>query len=395
MSRLKRSLLRKKRKSESWFKYIMSVLHLWLGLLSSMVVFFACITGSIYAFKQQIEDVIHSEYVWINQIDQQQIKPELALSNFEDKYGSATGLKIFGQGNKSIEITSFSRNNSGVTAYYHPITGDFIGTKSTATRAFFAFILDFHRFLLAGDVGKVINGIAILIFVFMLLSGFIIWLPKKIKQLKDHLLIRFKARFYRINYDLHRVLGFYSLVLLMFIALTGLYVSFHWMKNLMIMSLGGESIVISETNMALKEELSESFKSVLNNLNKEKQKSDDTEWNLNEIIHNSDSIFPLEGVLSIQLPNDQIRSINVDHLNNDNALKFYVPDRIEFTLSGKVRGVERFNELPLHEQFKTIAKPLHTGEIMGLPSIIIYFIVSLIGSSLPITGFIIWWKKAT
>src|SRR5690606_39505133 len=51
-----------------------------------------------------------------------------------------------------------------------------------------------------------------------------------------------------------------------------------------------------------------------------------------------------------------------------------------------------FADKPLHKQFVEISKPLHTGEIMGLPSAILYFIVALIGCMLPITGFIIWWK---
>ncbi|RAV99505.1 PepSY domain-containing protein [Pseudochryseolinea flava] len=70
-----------------------------------------------------------------------------------------------------------------------------------------------------------------------------------------------------------------------------------------------------------------------------------------------------------------------------------MPNTLAFSESGAVREVTRFDNLPLHEQFKRVAKPLHTGEIMGFASILVYFIVSLIAASLPITGFLIWWKK--
>lgn len=53
---------------------------------------------------------------------------------------------------------------------------------------------------------------------------------------------------------------------------------------------------------------------------------------------------------------------------------------------GKVIKELRYAALPLHKQFMTVAKPLHTGEIMGLGSIIVYFIVTLIGASLKLSN---------
>jgi len=36
---------------------------------------------------------------------------------------------------------------------------------------------------------------------------------------------------------------------------------------------------------------------------------------------------------------------------------------------------------------------IHVGAILGLPTKIIAFIVSLICASLPVTGFMIWWGR--
>jgi len=36
---------------------------------------------------------------------------------------------------------------------------------------------------------------------------------------------------------------------------------------------------------------------------------------------------------------------------------------------------------------------IHVGSILGLPGRILVFLVSLVVASLPITGYIIWWKK--
>ncbi|QXP71444.1 PepSY domain-containing protein [Polaribacter sp. R2A056_3_33] len=387
-------LLHKRRKKESLFKYIMSVLHLWLGLLSSVIIFIVCLSGSIYAFKTQIENLIDSDVVYIkSNNNSSKIAIDTILNNFENQFGGATNITVFKENNKSILVSSFSNNNIGVSAYYNPISGELLGTKNQNLIAFFDFILEVHRFLLAGDVGKFINGVAVLMFIFLLFSGFIIWLPKKINQLKKSLKIKLDAKFYRVNYDLHRVLGFYSILLLFFISITGLYVSFHWVKNVVIIGLGGDSIVISDTNIALKASLSSSFNVLFDDLSTKentviKQKSD-----LQTLLIKTDSVLKYNGTKVIQLANENTKSININKMNTDNLLHFYVPDKIEFSIDGKVRKQELFTNLPLHEQFKLIAKPLHTGEIMGLPSIIIYFLISLVGCSLPITGFIIWFKK--
>ena len=387
-------LLRKRRKKESLFKYIMSVLHLWLGLLSSVIIFIVCLSGSIYAFKTQIENLIDSDVVYIkSDNNSSKIAIDTILNNFENQFGGATNITVFKENNKSILVSSFSKNNIGVSAYYNPISGELLGTKNQNSIAFFDFILEVHRFLLAGDVGKFINGVAVLMFIFLLFSGFIIWLPKRINQLKKSLKIKLDAKFYRVNYDLHRVLGFYSILLLFFISVTGLYVSFHWVKNVVIVGLGGDSIVISDTNIALKASLSSSFNVLFDDLSTKentviKQKSD-----LQTLLIKTDSVLKYNGTKVIQLANENTKSININKMNTDNLLHFYVPDKIEFSIDGKVRKQELFTNLPLHEQFKLIAKPLHTGEIMGLPSIIIYFLISLVGCSLPITGFIIWFKK--
>ena len=205
---VKRSLLRKKRRKESWFKYLMSVSHLWLGLLSCVVVFIVCLSGSIYAFRQQIENFVNHDGAYIAPKTVPRIDIDQLLEKFENDHGPATSITVFSAPDRSVIISSFSRSDQGVAAYYDPYTGNELSTQNKACTAFFDFVLDLHRFLLMGKSGKLINGIAILIFVFMLLSGFVLWMPKKLKLLKKSLSVRWSARFYRLNYDLHSVLGF-------------------------------------------------------------------------------------------------------------------------------------------------------------------------------------------
>lgn len=373
----------------------MSVSHLWLGLLSSIIVFTACLSGSIYAFKNQISSLVDHHHVFVDTQNHKKANLDKIVADFNQHYGGATSVQLFSKPYRSVIVTSFSKASSGVTAYYHPQTGELLGLQNERCRHFFELILDLHRFLLLGETGKLINGIAILIFVFMLFSGLILWFPKKLKHLKQKLTIKWRARFYCFTYDLHSVLGFYAMLLLLFMSITGLYVSFHWVKNMVIVGLGGNSIVISKDNAALKQDLSNAFDDLLLNLETETNKEDLGFLSFQSLLKEAETTFPFSGNTILTLPNEFTKNTKITKLSNNNILGFYIPNTLEFTSSGQILKTVSFHELPLHEQFKAIAKPLHTGEIMGLPSIIAYFIVSLIGCSLPVTGFLMWWKRAS
>lgn len=385
-----RKLLRKKRISESWFKYIMSVSHLWLGLFSSLVLILVCITGSIYAFRQPLEDAFNDELLYVDDAGSK-ASLDTIRSDFEKRFDQAKQMQIHANPHRSIWITSSVKEDTGNSAYYNPYSGQMLGTSNKTITSFLNIVLGLHRFLLADEGGKLVVGCSVLVFLYMLLSGFVLWLPRKLKNLRDGFCIRFNARFYRLNYDLHKVLGFYSLVFLFFIALTGLYVSFHWMKNVIVVSLGGNSIVISDENAALNNELAGSFTELFSKLQLEQQ-VELVQVSVDTLVITSDSIFAVAGLCSINLPTETLNAYRVTKWHSS-SWGLIVPEVIEFSAHGKIRAITTFSSLTLHEQFQSIAKSLHTGEVFGLTGIIFYAIVSLAGSSLPVTGFIIWIKK--
>jgi uncharacterized iron-regulated membrane protein len=69
-------------------------------------------------------------------------------------------------------------------------------------------------FLLKQSWGTYVVGIPVLIFVFMLISGIILWWPKNKAARKQRFSFKWKnvKNWKRKNYDLHNVLGFYASV---------------------------------------------------------------------------------------------------------------------------------------------------------------------------------------
>ena len=62
-------------------------------------------------------------------------------------------------------------------------------------------------------------------------------------------------------------------------------------------------------------------------------------------------------------------------------------------LTGKVKKKEVFRDKPFNERISGSIKALHTGNVYGTFTKILYFIACLIATSLPITGTLIWWNK--
>ncbi|MGN7708083.1 PepSY-associated TM helix domain-containing protein [Chryseobacterium sp. 22543] len=390
---LLKSLYRKRRKNESVTKYLMWIIHLWLGLLSSSIVFIMCLTGCLYAFKNQITDFSNRDKVYISPGSGKAMNLDLIQVELLKHSKELTSLMIPDDKGKSY-VVGYRENNLDKSTYYNQYTGEVLGQPNVDSSRFFEVVLDLHRNLMMGNVGRQIIGASVLMFCILLISGFILWLPKKLKFLKQGLTVMFKAKFQRVNYDLHNTLGFYTFLMLFFIAVTGLYVTYPWVKNTLIISLGGSSIDnISKEKDSGDDAFGGLLEDMLQKQDEKKNLKDATSASVDNILKLADRHLPYNAVTSIELPNKENPRYVVIKTNRENFLGMMFPDEVTFDKTGVFKTKELFSDKPLNKQFTSLAKPLHTGEIMGLPSIILYFIVSLIGCSLPVTGFMIWWHR--
>src|SRR5690606_36620507 len=99
-------------------------------------------------------------------------------------------------------------------------------------------------------------------------------------------------------------------------------------------------------------------------------------------LHDALPIFPSnpEGVYTISK-------------TNPNGMVPVAADNLVLDRNGALLSKNLFSDKPFNEQVAGLIKPLHTGEIFGLYSKILYFLVCLFATSLPVTGTIIWINK--
>ena len=86
-------------------------------------------------------------------------------------------------------------------------------------------LIDLHDNLLSGSTGRAINGAGAIAVLLMCLTGAVIWWPG-IARWRENLVLHRGVGWRRFTWQLHGVFGFWSVVFLIVLALSGMYLCF-------------------------------------------------------------------------------------------------------------------------------------------------------------------------
>lgn len=407
-------------KKKFTFRKLFNDIHLWLGIASGLVLFIVCLSGTVYTFHTEIDEALNApKYTVAAAANMQPLSPDVLKAQLEKELkGKVTSIEIpaakdkpyrfgvakaeggKGEGKRAEAAAGPDKESKGkeggkpkegkgggrgTTYLVNPYTGQVQGTTESATSEFFSTVMKLHRFLLVEtenpeevNIGKMIVGGSTIIFIFLIISGLVIWVPAKAKNWRQGLKIKTSGNWKRTNHDLHNSLGFYSSILLLIMAITGLCWSFEWYRD-------GLSAVLGEEVFKGRKE-----KPLPSNL---PANGDYATLPVTDFMQRATTILPYEGNTRISLPADSAASVVITKYKSG-FFTLTASDKVQLDqYTGEPLKVDIFSEKPLNVQIAASIKPLHLGDIYGTFSKIIYFIACLIATSLPITGTIIWINK--
>ncbi|MFC5683394.1 PepSY-associated TM helix domain-containing protein [Flavobacterium sp. MAHUQ-51] len=353
-------------------------IHLWLGLSSGLIVFIVALTGSLLVFEKEIDSFLHPELYKVENIGSTKKPIDEAIKNLNKSFAidSIQRIYTYQEAQKTALIIAKTKDKKTFYFAINPYTAKVIGSIEP-TKHFFTIVNHLHRNLLLGKTGKLITGISCLTFIILLISGLCLWWPKKRKNLKQRLTIKWKASFKRVNWDFHSTLGFYSFLFLLIIALTGLTWSFKWFEN---------SLYYITDGVAKKPSIKVANPPKPQNINHQT-------YFYQNIIDQTNTLFPYQGNIQIRLPNDTVNSILVTKENTEKT----IPNQSSIAYFDRYTGAniqtKPYESFSQGDKLRRIIYPIHTGSIYGLPTKIIAFLVCLVAATAPITGFIIWWGR--
>jgi len=370
-------------KKKNDIKYWLGQAHLWGGLISGIVVFIVSITGCLFVFEEEIRNLTLKQYRFVE--PQTTAKVELAIienvvkQEFPGK--QIEQIKVFSDASRATIVKLIDANSKAKKgkegkeykkeAYgFNPYTGALLG-KYNMEHDFMHIVEDMHKSLLMGETGKWIIKVNVVVFLVMLLSGLYIWWPRKKNQRKFAFTINFKSKFQVLNYRLHNVLGFYFLLPLFLITLTGIWWAIKPVQKLTYAALGEKMHEAKKLNSKF-----EAGKTFSPDMAFNQVSTQYGGWQEAHVNFAKDENEPVK--VNLKYPYEVYKKSNVFEFDQ---------------YSGKVLKAELFKDYSTADKIKHSNRDLHTGQNFGLLGKLIAFVASLFSASLPITGFLIWYQR--
>ncbi len=405
-------------------------LHLWLGVVSGLILFIVCFSGTLYVFRNEARELAAPEQFYVEASGSQRLSADeivaaveaarpgkkvasltipqsptqtvaVALQNAAKKEDKAEKsgekprkgqAKTFGKGGGK-HASGGGHKRRGEMVYVNPYDGAIVGDGKTPLDEFFGSVMKLHRWLwLSPEIGRPIVGVATIIYVVISLTGLMLWLPRTAaaQRRKATWKLAFNVRFRRggwpLVFDLHNALGFYALLPALILALTGLCWSFDWYRD-------ATGALLGEAPFKARNEQPEAISVPTDALQPVA---------LEALIAKHDELDPGAGDVTISIPQDATATtiqkgpvggffaLNVKNKTRWNRFDGTV---VPVERYGETVEVERFADKPFGAKIASSIRALHLGEIAGLSSKILAFLVGLIASSYPATGVALWIRK--
>lgn len=374
-------------------------LHLWLGFVSGIIVFIVCVTGALYVFKDEIEAATEP-WRFVRPEARAPLTPERLIAIAGRAAGEKAGENAhenagenpvpsaitYGEAFDAAKVDYLSGSGDSRAVWLNPYNGKVIKVEEHATGLsdFFDFVLRGHLSLwLPRDIGSPIVSYAALAFLVVLLSGMIVWWPRRWsrKALKGRLAFHRPLKATLLSLDLHNVVGFYALLPLIVLCLTGMLFGLPWFSRGVYALMSG-----GETMQAYAMPSSDT-------LHADTTRTASLDRLYRQVRRESPDATGLYFTIP-QTPADIYR-VSVVHKRHS----YYRTDNLYYDrytlrpLSGSGPWAGRYNEVKAADRLMRMNLEIHDGRILGPVGKIIMFLAAVTGASLPVTGFLLWRKR--
>jgi uncharacterized iron-regulated membrane protein len=225
------------------FRTVLFWMHLACGTVAAAVILIMCVTGVALTYeKQMLEWADRRAWTAPPPSGARQLSPETLLAKVAAARPGAAPIGVTLRADSAAPATVLLDGNRSLLV--DPYTAAVIGEPATGLRTFFRVMTTWHRYLaLEGAsraTGRALTGAANLLFLFIVLSGMYLWLPRVWTwiQFKNVLWFRRglapKAR----DFNWHNVIGIWSAVPLAIVIAGAVPISYPWASNLVYRMVG-------------------------------------------------------------------------------------------------------------------------------------------------------------
>ena len=216
--------------------------HLTAGVLAGAIILVMSVTGVLLAFEKQVTAFAERDLRADARAAEGQPLPLSRLVAAAAASADAKPSNVTVRSDRQAPLAvAFGR---GRTLFVDRYSGAVLGEGATGVRGFFQVNEDLHRWLaLKGDVrerGKAVTGAANLAFLFIVLSGLILWFPRRWngRAFRNALLFRKGTRGMARDFNWHHVFGIWAFLPLVLIVASATVISYPWATRLVYQAFG-------------------------------------------------------------------------------------------------------------------------------------------------------------
>ena len=357
-------------------KKVFRKIHLWLSVPFGLLITLICFSGAMLVFETEVMELCHRDLYYVEKVGPAPLPmgkvAEKVAATLPDSV-SVTGVTASSAPERAWQVNLSKPRRASV--YVDQYTGEIKGKYERAP--FFMTMFRLHRWLLDsmkpdGGIfwGKMIVGTATLMFVFVLISGIVIWWPRTKKALKNSLKIVAGKGWRRFCYDLHVAGGMYTLVLLLVMALTGLTWSFSWYRTGFYKLFGVETTQGGGGRHGAPAQTA--------------AHSPFTSWQ--KVYEELKELNPDYKQIAVSKGS---ATVSFNRLGNQRAA-----DRYTFNpRSGEITGATLYKDADASGKIRGWIFSVHVGSWGGLTTRILSFLAALVGASLPLMGYYLWIRR--
>jgi uncharacterized iron-regulated membrane protein len=350
------------------FRDFAFMLHRYIGFSIGLPIVFIGLTGSLLVFKPEIEQLLIAQKFGYIEPQPQMISIDKVLATAKSALVTRpeltlNSIRLPPKPSSPYQVDLFGINDEFTRLFIHPYTAKVMGWMegdSSIERV----ILKLHYGLLSGRRGEIFVGILGLLLFILCITGLILWTGWR--NLIAGFKIKWNGHFKRVNFDIHNVIGIWTILLLSMTAFTGFCWNFSDWSYPIIYATTFTHPAPEITSTPIPGQAS---------------------LPISKLLQNSNTIFPGAKTFSITIPEKDTDVVSVRKRQLHETLFYGQSDVLLDSYSGKILRVADSNKLPLGDSIIASFEPLHYGTFWGVFSRILYIFVGLVPLILLITSF--------
>jgi uncharacterized iron-regulated membrane protein len=212
-----------RRPQRLWARRMLFQIHLWAGILLSLYLAVIGLTGSLLVFEDEFTALLHP----LPSAASAPARPSGLVSMIaaaERSVPSSRAIFISFPEQHQSNYRVWLNDSAGhqAIAFIDPATGVLLARQG---RTWIEWVHDLHVYLLLGPSGLIVNGIGAAVLLLLAATGLVLWWPG-LAHWSRALKVRVRGSWRRINFDLHSALGFWTLGIVLWWTVSGIY--FAW-----------------------------------------------------------------------------------------------------------------------------------------------------------------------